>query len=86
MLNQLNYHCDCHFRDPRQKRLLKEQEAKRAEGTKRQDGAQLSFKEKMRLFALEAGESSPRDKTKVSGGKFPQYLYHDRTMRIYYIQ
>ena len=67
MPNQLNYHCDfdCHCRDPRQKRLLKEQEEKRAEGTKRQDGAQLSFKEKMRLFALEAGEASPRDKTKV---------------------
>ena len=53
------------YRDPRQKRLLKAQEEKRAEGTKRQDGAQLSFKEKMRLFALEAGEASPRDKTKV---------------------
>jgi hypothetical protein len=54
------------FRDPRQKRLLREQEEQRAQGTKQPDGAKLSFKEKMRLFAVEAGETTPKDKTKIS--------------------
>ncbi len=30
------------------------------------DGAKLTFKEKMKLFAVEAGESTPKDKTKIS--------------------
>ena len=32
----------------------------------KRDGAKLSFKEKMLLFAAEAGEKSPRDKAKIS--------------------
>ena len=55
------------FRDPRMKRLQKEQEEKAT--TKQQDGAKLSFKEKMRLFAVEAGETTPRDKAKISSAQ-----------------
>ena len=52
-------------RDPRQKRLQKAEDEK-AEKTKR-DGAKLSFQEKMKLFAVEAGEKTPnRDKAKIS--------------------
>jgi hypothetical protein len=52
-------------RDPRNKRLQKAEEEK-AEKAKR-DGAKLSFQEKMKLFAVEAGEKTPnRDKTKIS--------------------
>lgn len=47
------------------KRLQKAQE-ERAATTKQPDGAKLSFKEKMKLFAVEAGESTPRDRTKIS--------------------
>lgn len=53
------------FRDPRQKRLQKAQEESAAT-TKRPDGAKLSFQEKMRLFAVEAGEGAPKDKAKIS--------------------
>jgi afadin len=53
------------YRDPRQKRLQKAEDEK-AEKTKR-DGAKLSFQEKMKLFAVEAGEKTPnRDKAKIS--------------------
>lgn len=53
------------FRDPRQKRLQKAEDEK-AEKAKR-DGAKLSFQEKMKLFAVEAGEKTPnRDKAKIS--------------------
>lgn len=53
-------------RDPRQKRL--------AEKQKQQENAQsgevpekLSFKEKMKMFAMETGEDgTPRDKVKIS--------------------
>ena len=55
----------CTCRDPRQKRLQKAEDEK-AEKTKR-DGAKLSFQEKMKLFAVEAGEKTPnRDKAKIS--------------------
>merc|ERR1712110_831858 len=41
-------------------------EDEKAEKTKR-DGAKLSFQEKMKLFAVEAGEKTPnRDKAKIS--------------------
>ena len=53
--------------DPRAKRLQKEQEEKAT--TKQPDGAKLSFKEKMRLFAVEAGEATPRDKAKISSAQ-----------------
>ena len=50
------------------KRLQKEQEEKAT--TKQPDGAKLSFKEKMRLFAVEAGEkNTPRDKAKISSAQ-----------------
>ena len=53
------------FRDPRQKRLQKAEDEK-ADKNKR-DGAKLSFQEKMKLFAVEAGEKTPnRDKAKIS--------------------
>ncbi len=51
-------------RDPRTRRLQKAQEEKAT--AQQRDGAKLSFKEKMKLFAVEAGESTPRDKAKIS--------------------
>jgi len=51
--------------DPRQKRLQKAQEEKDTANRQR-DGAKLSFQEKMKLFATEAGESTPREKAKIS--------------------
>ena len=63
---QLDNLCTC--RDPRQKRLQKAEDEK-AEKTKR-DGAKLSFQEKMKLFAVEAGEKTPnRDKAKISSAQ-----------------
>jgi len=56
------------YRDPRQKRLQKAED-ERAEKAKR-DGAKLSFQEKMKLFAVEAGEKTPnRDKAKISSAQ-----------------
>ena len=53
------------LRDPRLKRMQKAEEEK-ATTNKLRDGAKLSFKEKMQLFASEAGENAPRDKAKIS--------------------
>ena len=53
-------------RDPRQKRLSKQEEEKASTSGNKRDGAKLSFQEKMKLFALEAGEKEPKDKTKIS--------------------
>jgi afadin len=53
------------YRDPRSRRLAQEQERK-ISGPKQPDGAKLSFQEKMKLFAQEAGEKTPRDKAKIS--------------------
>ena len=45
---------------------MQKAEDEKAEKTKR-DGAKLSFQEKMKLFAVEAGEKTPnRDKAKIS--------------------
>jgi len=41
-------------------------EEEKASTTGKRDGAKLSFKEKMLLFAAEAGEKTPRDKAKIS--------------------
>ena len=41
-------------------------EEEKATSTGKRDGAKLSFKEKMLLFASEAGEKTPRDKAKIS--------------------
>lgn len=53
------------FRDPRQKRLAEKQKQQNS-----QMGAvpeKLSFKEKMKMFAMETGEDgTPRDKVKIS--------------------
>jgi hypothetical protein len=46
------------------KRIQKEAEEKAS--ASRTDGAKLSFKEKMKLFASEAGEAVPQDKSKIS--------------------
>ena len=53
-------------RDPRQKRLQQKQEAAATSSNNKRDGAKLSFQEKMKLFAKEAGESTPKDRTKIS--------------------
>jgi len=54
------------YRDPRTRRLNEEKEKKQSI-PKGPDGAKLSFKEKMRLFAQEQnGENAPKDKAKIS--------------------
>jgi len=53
------------YRDPRSRMLLEQQEKKLSAG-KPPDGAKLSFKEKMKLFAAENGGDTPRDKAKIS--------------------
>jgi len=53
------------YRDPRSRMLLEQQERKLS-GPKPTDGSKLSFQEKMKLFAQEAGETTPRDKAKIS--------------------
>uniref|UniRef100_A0A6M2DRG4 Putative actin filament-binding protein afadin n=1 Tax=Xenopsylla cheopis TaxID=163159 RepID=A0A6M2DRG4_XENCH len=53
------------YRDPRQKRLLEQQ--RQAQTTTTPIPEKLSFKEKMKMFALESGENqTPRDKLKIS--------------------
>jgi len=53
------------YRDPRS-RMLMEQQERKLSGPKQTDGSKLSFAEKMKLFAQEAGETTPRDKAKIS--------------------
>jgi len=53
------------YKDPRSRMLMEQQEKKLSAG-KPPDGAKLSFKEKMKLFAQEVGENTPRDKAKIS--------------------
>ncbi|XP_026465640.1 afadin isoform X3 [Ctenocephalides felis] len=53
------------YRDPRQKRLLEQQRQAQINNTPIPE--KLSFKEKMKMFALESGENqTPRDKLKIS--------------------
>ena len=54
------------YRDPRWKRMAQAEEEKANTRDGKRDGAKLSFKEKMLLFAAEAGEKTPRDKAKIS--------------------
>ena len=53
-------------RDPRQKRLAEQQQ--RQQGSKGPNAPEkLTFREKMRMFALETGETgTPRDRVKIS--------------------
>lgn len=51
------------FSDPRQRRLA-EQLQKKTESAPVPE--KLSFKEKMKMFALESGENTPKDKLKIS--------------------
>lgn len=52
-------------RDPRTKRLAEQQKAQQAGSSPIPE--KLSFKEKMKMFALESGESNtPKDKVKIS--------------------
>jgi len=53
------------YRDPRSRMLAAEKEKKLSQD-KPPDGAKLSFQEKMKLFAQEVGENTPRDKAKIS--------------------
>merc|ERR1712181_116044 len=53
------------YRDPRQ-RMLHEKQEKKLSTERPPDGAKLSFKEKMKLFAQEVGDNTPRDKAKIS--------------------
>lgn len=53
---------DNYFSDPRQ-RLLAEQQSKKSDAPVPE---KLTFKEKMKMFALESGENTPKDKLKIS--------------------
>lgn len=54
------------FRDPRQKRLAEKQKQQQSSQVG-QVPEKLSFKEKMKMFAMETGEDgTPRDKVKIS--------------------
>lgn len=53
------------YRDPRQRRLQQEQE-KKMSTSRGPDGSKLSFQEKMKLFAQEVGENTPKEKAKIS--------------------
>lgn len=62
----LNFVCHGIYRDPRTRRL---QEKQQQQQQKSGDGVpeKLSFKEKMKMFALESGENqTPKDKLKIS--------------------
>jgi afadin len=51
------------YSDPRQRRLAEQQQKK----TEAPVPEKLSFKEKMKMFALESGENNtPKDKLKIS--------------------
>lgn len=51
------------FSDPRQRRLAEAQQKKSSEAPIPE---KLTFKEKMKMFALESGENTPKDKLKIS--------------------
>lgn len=54
-----------HFRDPRTRRLAEQQ--KNLQKNTEAVPEKLSFKEKMKMFALETGEAqTPKDKLKIS--------------------
>lgn len=54
------------FRDPRQRRLAEKQKQQQSSQVG-QVPEKLSFKEKMKMFAMETGEDgTPRDKVKIS--------------------
>lgn len=54
-------------RDPRQKRLAEKQKQQQQNSQLGAVPEKLSFKEKMKMFAMETGEDgTPRDKVKIS--------------------
>ena len=55
------------FRDPRLKRI--QQAAEEKASASRPDGVKLSFKQKMEMFATEAGEAAPKDRSKISSAQ-----------------
>uniref|UniRef100_A0A8D8LPY9 Afadin n=2 Tax=Cacopsylla melanoneura TaxID=428564 RepID=A0A8D8LPY9_9HEMI len=55
------------YKDPRQRRLAQQQQEKMLNNKTSQVPEKLSFKEKMKMFAMETGEDgTPRDKVKIS--------------------
>lgn len=55
------------FRDPRTKRLAEQQHQKLLSNKGSAVPEKLSFKEKMKMFAMETGEdATPKDKVKIS--------------------
>lgn len=57
----------CNFRDPRQRRLQEKQQQQQQKTAGDTVPEKLSFKEKMKMFALESGEDqTPKDKLKIS--------------------
>lgn len=55
----------CYFRDPRTRRLREKQQQQQQRSGEVPE--KLSFKEKMKMFALESGENqTPKDKLKIS--------------------
>uniref|UniRef100_A0A1I7XHQ0 PDZ domain-containing protein n=1 Tax=Heterorhabditis bacteriophora TaxID=37862 RepID=A0A1I7XHQ0_HETBA len=56
------------YRDPRQRRLNELQERQML-ALKSSDGAQLGFRDKMKMFATQLGESSPKQRVSASSAK-----------------
>ncbi len=54
------------YRDPRTRRLKSLQEEQATAKQFQPDGAKLTFREKMKMFAASSGENTPRDKAKIS--------------------
>ncbi|XP_055858558.1 afadin [Episyrphus balteatus] len=58
------------YRDPRQRRLAEQQHEKEQQRSSDSVPEKLSFKEKMKMFALESGEDqTPKDKLKISSAQ-----------------
>lgn len=63
----LSTHICILYRDPRQRRLAEKQQQQQQQRAGDAVPEKLSFKEKMKMFALESGEdNTPKDKLKIS--------------------
>ena len=53
------------YRDPRDRMLAEKGLGARVPGS----GERMSFRDKMRMFATEAGENTPQDRSKISNAQ-----------------
>ena len=54
------------YRDPRARRLAEQQQQQQKTTQLKPGPEKLTFQEKMRMFALESGENTPQEKSKIS--------------------